>query len=336
MIMGTRIRGVLGSARNYLKGRLRSTKDPLRGQPWLPMPNVRQRFAEVPTMLSGEEIKLLYWLARDYYSGTGSIVDLGPFLGGSTSALCAGLKDNPRVVRKEQRVHSYDRFIHEPYFNGYMALLGKKLNDRDSFLAFYEQLIAQYRDLVTLHVGDIVNATYTDRDIEVFFLDICKSWEINARVVRQFYGRLIPGRTVVVHQDYIHYWHYWLHVTMDFFREYFEYVGRVAEGHSEVFLNTKPIPERLLDVDLRALSKHDKQAAFERVLMRFPEVGWQRAEIVLAYAHMLLLDHRDLEGARRIFDRVSPSLYEHPISVHGITCYRWHEHAVEAGPPPGV
>ena len=42
----------------------------------------------IPTMLSKDERRLLYGLAREHASGEGAIVDAGCFLGGSTAALC--------------------------------------------------------------------------------------------------------------------------------------------------------------------------------------------------------------------------------------------------------
>lgn len=41
-------------------------------------------------MLSLEERRLLYWLAREYFAGIGAIVDGGSFVGGSTLALGEG------------------------------------------------------------------------------------------------------------------------------------------------------------------------------------------------------------------------------------------------------
>src|SRR5476649_2864728 len=84
--------------------------------------------AEVPAhvllpkgMLEVSEQKLLYFLARDLYSETGEIIDAGAFCGASTYALAAGLVDNPRVYRKDARVHSYDLFtIEESYTLEYL------------------------------------------------------------------------------------------------------------------------------------------------------------------------------------------------------------------------
>ena len=44
------------------------------------------------TMLSAQELELLYTLARDQYTGQGEIIDGGAFLGGSTLALATGLR----------------------------------------------------------------------------------------------------------------------------------------------------------------------------------------------------------------------------------------------------
>src|SRR5436309_11389140 len=68
----------------------------------------------VPTMLSRWELRLLYWLAREYARGDGAIVDAGCFLGGSTAALLAGIRDR-REKWNGPPVSSYDRFRVEAY-----------------------------------------------------------------------------------------------------------------------------------------------------------------------------------------------------------------------------
>ena len=46
-------------------------------------------------MLGLDERRLLYHLARNSYTGEGSVVELGAFCGASTCCLAAGLRDNP-------------------------------------------------------------------------------------------------------------------------------------------------------------------------------------------------------------------------------------------------
>src|SRR5437763_14459691 len=74
----------------------------------------------VKTMLSAQELELLYTLARDRYSGRGEIVDGGAFLGGSTLALACGLRDNARVANKSRRIHSYDLFVSDSYVSQFI------------------------------------------------------------------------------------------------------------------------------------------------------------------------------------------------------------------------
>ena len=62
----------------------------------------------IPTMLSKTERKLLYTLAREYASGEGAIVDAGCFLGGSTAALLAVVRDH-LLVGGDQRLASFER-----------------------------------------------------------------------------------------------------------------------------------------------------------------------------------------------------------------------------------
>src|SRR6266511_6111964 len=68
----------------------------------------------IPTMLSKTERKLLYGLARDYAGGDAAIVDAGCFLGGSTAALLAGVRDRAETWTGPP-VASYDLFKVEAY-----------------------------------------------------------------------------------------------------------------------------------------------------------------------------------------------------------------------------
>jgi hypothetical protein len=98
---------------------------------------------------------------------------------------------------------------------------------------------------------------------------------------------------------------------MDFFGDYFEYVGRVAEGNSAFYRYARRIPDELLRTDLRALPVERKRLAFERELARCD--GWQKVEILVGYTRMLL-EAGDEPGAREVFGRVDPAWSEHPIS----------------------
>ena len=49
----------------------------------------------------------------------------------------------------------------------------------------------------------------------MLFVDIAKTWALNDVVIEQFFPRLIPGRSVVVQQDYAFAFRPWVAITME-------------------------------------------------------------------------------------------------------------------------
>src|SRR5262249_54226965 len=146
------------------------------------------------------ERRLLYSLARDYASGDAAIVDAGCFLGGSTAALLAGMRD------RQQRwtgppLTSYDLFRVEAFTIPKFFSTGS-VRVGESFRPRFDGHIAGFDVAHVVHEGDITRIGWTGGPIDVLFLDVLKSWEINDAVLRDFFPSLGPGRSVIVHQDY--------------------------------------------------------------------------------------------------------------------------------------
>ncbi len=79
-----------------------------------------------------------------------------------------------------------------------------------SFAPIHSANIAKVQDLVAVHAGDVMQAPLPPGDIEVLFIDLAKHWTVNDHVVRAFFPRLIPGRSIVVQRDYLHHqWNGW-------------------------------------------------------------------------------------------------------------------------------
>jgi SAM-dependent methyltransferase len=229
--------------------------------------------ANVPTMLMPDELRLLHYLADDCYTGEGCIVEAGCFLGGSTVALADGLRRNlrKRGRAEEKLIHSYDRFkiegwTIEPYFSN-SAQVGK------SFKPLFERNIASYADLVEVHAGDVRSSPWSGGPIEILFIDIAKHWTVCDWVTWQFFAQLIPGKSLVIQQDYLYdNWTAWLHVTMEFYSDYFEYVCDTG-FNSVVFLNTKRIPEDVLrEKTVGSLTTAEKIELMDRAADRFTGV----------------------------------------------------------------
>jgi hypothetical protein len=209
----------------------------------------------VTAMLSRREKRMLFWLALNYYSRAGAVVDLGAYLGGSAICLAAGLRAQGVTDRV---LHSYDLFK-----------LGAYELERDfpdgappgnSTRSIFDANLMAYADLLATHEGDLLEQRWDGSDVEILFVDIAKSSASWDHVVEQFFPALIPGRSVVVMQDYLFErggpWH---QVVMEHLQDQLRYLVD-AEYGSALFLNTRKVTEE--DV---ASARWDNISESERV-----------------------------------------------------------------------
>jgi len=239
----------------------------------------------VRTMLVPDELRLLNQLTGEYYRGDGAIVDAGCFLGGSTVALADGLRRNSHARRIAGKpIHSYDRFEVEDWTRG--IFFPESVSAGASFREEFDRNVAPFADLVEVHAGDVTAETWTNGPIEILFIDLAKHWTVCDWVTWQFFPHLIPGRSIVVQQDYLyHHWVGWLHVTMEFYADYFDFECD-TEVNSVAFLNTKEIPQSVLRRHtVESLSHAEKSDLMDRAASRF--TGRKRDLIVAAKAHFL-------------------------------------------------
>jgi hypothetical protein len=237
------------------------------------------------TMLSTSERALLYWLARDYYTGAGEIVDGGCFVGGSTLALAYGLLDGGHEWERP-RIHVYDLFASDPYMvEYYFKPLGITCTSGESFRTFFDANTRSVASLLQVNQGDICQIGWTGEPIEIMFIDISKHWSINDVLLTDFFPCLIPGRSVVIQQDFIFEWCPWLAVTMEYLADYFEYIAFV-EHNSTVYLHTRPIPSDVLQVKLWDFPLERKVELMDRAIGRFS--GYARGMLECAKAALLL------------------------------------------------
>jgi hypothetical protein len=279
-----RVRELLGAVSGKSRP-VTSTQTPgreLHRRPWRQI-EVPTGVSEVVTMLSLEERRLLYWLARDYFTGVGAIVDGGSFVGGSTVALGEGLRANPRVEPGTRidvfDIFEVDAFMSAQYFrpNGLSYVAG------DSFRPFFDQQTSSVNDLLDVHAGDLAKIGWSGGPIEVFFVDIAKSWALNDVLVDQFFPELIPGRSVVVQQDLVFSSCPWLALTMEYLADEFEPVAFV-EYNSLVYLCRRPVPTGVAG-SLRALTTEQRIELMDRAIARFR--GYPRGLLRLAKAVLL-------------------------------------------------
>src|SRR5271170_4604430 len=220
-------------------------------------------------LLGLEERKLLYQLARDIYSGEGAVVDLGAFCGASTCCLAVGLRDNPRAAG--HHVHSYDRFIaNEPYLVDFIRTqFGEAVDMGQSFEPIFRRATAEFAGFIDVHAGDLLEQSWpSEVPIEMLFVDVAKTLALSGKVLTEFFARLIPGRSIVIHQDFYHPTAFYLPVVMDFLSDHFTII-EAGRDWSVVFRLETAIPkEKLKIASLYKFSFVQQQAALRRMMRR--------------------------------------------------------------------
>jgi hypothetical protein len=245
----------------------------------------------IPTMLSKTERKLLYGLARDYASGEGAIVDAGCFLGGSTAALLAGVRDRPRPWTGAP-VASYDLFRVEEYTLGKFFSGDPPARVGDSFRERFDAHVVRFDVPHVVNEGDITEIGWSGGPIDVLFLDVLKSPEINDAVLRDFFPSLVPGRSVIVHQDYGWGWMPWIPATVELMRDSLVLLDWMEWG-SHVFFVADELPVDVIQDGVGGLDVDTRLELVERAIARAD--GWVRGMLEVDRAALLI--ERDGEEA---------------------------------------
>lgn len=217
--------------------------DLLRDHPWESnRHSLTELVINVPAMLSHTERRMLTWVIEHIYNGEGEILDLGAFLGGSALCMATGLSRNA-TAKRLGRIHSYDRF-HGDYPVKWIKENTKlAVPDDGDYYPIYEKIIEPFKSSIIPYKGDLVGTQWkSKKPIEVLFLDVLKTPELTDSVVNAFFPFLIPGKSIVIAQDYLHNVQPFTVIAMEYYSDCFERAGDTGRG-SALFVNTKPIKE---------------------------------------------------------------------------------------------
>jgi len=250
-------------------------------------------------MLTLRERQMLHWLARHYVCGKGRIVDGGCFLGGSTAALASGLAARSDGAWKKT-IATFDLFRVEPY------TLSKFANDftdsriSESFLSDFEENIAPWSKHVQVFEGDITKHGWTGERIELLFIDVAKTWRINDVLMSQFFPRLIPGRSVIIQQDYMWGFGPWVHITMELLAPYVTILDSML--CSVAYFLTSKIPREFFQIKIKTdVPDQKKLELMDRAVDRW--TGTHRGMVELARV-MLVFEIQSADAARQVLDDV--------------------------------
>lgn len=250
-------------------------------------------------MIGAEERRALYWIGQTWFTGAGAIIDAGAYVGASAFCLAAGVAANAGLRPPHPCIHSFDYFR---ALDGYVAEQisrdFRKTAEGESYLDIFLGQIAPYEALVRAVPGDFTQARWTGGDIEVLFVDVAKTQQLNSHLIREFFPHLIPGRSLLLHQDFYHCWHPYIHITMEALAPYFEILDGHIEHQSRLYLCTKPIPPDAIDEAARyAYSKSDRLALLDRLCSR--ETGEMRAMVDVVKLWQLVLDEDESAASKQ-------------------------------------
>jgi tetratricopeptide (TPR) repeat protein len=278
----------------------------LQSRPWLT--EGLQLPASPVGMLGPRESLLCYYLAKGAFKGSGTIVDGGSFLGKSAYYFAEGLRANPRYAAGCHRIHCFDNFLVNE--DATVQFVRKELNRTiaigDSTRELFAAQVSSVSDMLEIHAGDLHTASWVRQPIEILMVDIAKSPSLGRRVVEVFFSSLMPGESLVIHQDYHHPWLPHIHVTMEYLSDYFDLVVPRVDD-SAVFRYRSAIPPDILQ---RAVaydfSPEERIRLMDRAISRLPEDDRyyvRLARVVLQFGETHETDLRtELDGLRRQYE----------------------------------
>lgn len=208
--------------------------------------------SHIPSMMSLDERKLLLNLAKHEYRGEGVIMDAGVFCGASTACLGAGLMANKAyrdlVGHRPNIIQTYEYGVVNPGMITFFERHGVPGNWQigASFEDYLRLNIEPVDHLVDLHIGDISLAKWDGTPIEIMFLDVLKSVEIQLAIMREFMPALIPGG-ILIQQDYFIDGVPFVKLMQELLADHFEYLGEIQS--SAVFRLVTPITADMFDKD---------------------------------------------------------------------------------------
>lgn len=272
-------------------------------------------------MITDEERRALACFAKNIWDNGARrdavIVDGGCYVGASTVALAEGLRQSSLPERKRHgRIWSYDLFRTTPAMSEHY-LKGSGLKAGDSFQPRFEKNVSAYADYITLHAGDIRQAPLPSKPVAILFLDILWSWDCTSFVGGNLYPQLEPGRSLLIHQDFVYPFYPWVILSMGQLTDFFAFAYNVQYS-SVVFDVLRTVRARDIE-DPRNLSLPTALEIYDKFIGRIE--GWGQGAIALGKA-LYLASLNQVDDARHLVDEIAVKFAEQPLVTQYLDAIR--------------
>jgi len=255
-------------------------------------------------MTASGEHSFLQWYGQYGYDGVGELVDLGCWMGTTTISLAKGLVNNASRRAAQRRIRAYDQFLWEEWMDSHLAgtPLEGKYRPGESFYDRFLDNTAPWSSRIQPHPGDLTQYGWDGDGIEFLFIDVMKSWSLTNHVLKMFFPSMIPGRCIIVHQDFAHFYTPWIHLVTYRFKDHFEPLLNINSTPSVVFKYCRQLPPDWLQegYSFDSFTDEEVEASFAYSLELVPPELKQE----VAAAHAMHHVHRgEPERAREIIER---------------------------------
>ena len=260
----------------------------------------------IPTMLVHRELDYLTELSRNC-TGTGRVIELGCFLGGSSVALLKGLESSGRTF---QPIISYDAFEipfkNDEHFANWLSQYGLKPGER--FRAKFDRFISPWADKVIVREGWVPDAACDDQllelypeqePIELLFCDIAKTWGVHLSMLRAFGSHLRAGSTLV-QQDFFDLQTPWIPLHMWQLREVLSPLDALHPTPTCSFRCESSITPLLPTLWDESVNASTIEQAWDSVIAYWTEnMGHDAAQVFHGHAFQLAIMHNRISDAVR-------------------------------------
>ena len=275
-----------------------------KSKPWLTDDSIPLEIDTPIGMVGPEERRSYYWFAKHALTDNGCIVDAGAFLGASGYCLAAGAAaSGRRRFKGGPVVHSYDYFsVVDEYVRQSISEQVRPIGMGESYLDIFKKQTEPFTDMIESHGGDFLEHSWNGNPIDLLFIDISKTAALNAHVCNEFIPSMVPGRSVMIHQDYFHCWHPYIHISAEFLSDELELLDDHIPHQSAAWMLKKPISAE----KLQRLAKYDFSAQ-ERIQILDKLIGKSSKEVKPMIECVKLWQHYedgDLDLAKRQLTRL--------------------------------
>jgi hypothetical protein len=173
--------------------------------PWLSAVPAK---VDTPAMITHEEAQYFTYLGS-FYEGRGRVVELGPWLGASTQHIVLSLANNPRFAGEQ--LYVFDDFTWRKDWMDQYVSEAERLAPYACFRHLFEKYTAGVRHFLNVERVKITDYDGNERlpilswcgdPIEILYVDCGRTYHVNAAWFSHLKSSLIPGRTLIVMQDW--------------------------------------------------------------------------------------------------------------------------------------